>query len=121
MSYQGARARPESNEGRRVFAVSKVRLAESGTVTAVLWGEINAKSNLDVGPSVVAPVADVIDALHDGAQVAAVFPRSLGPMPDHAFEVVEHPNGIETIDLIASTEAGPDRRATLADLARLDD
>jgi hypothetical protein len=120
MSYEGARARFEANEGRRVFAVSKVRLGASGEVTDVLWGEINAKSNLDVGASFVVPVADVIDALHDGAQVSAVFPGSLGAMPDHAFEVVEHPSGIETIALIAQAEGSSHHRAGLTDLARLD-
>ncbi len=121
MSYEGARARFEENETRHVFAISKVRLAESGNVTEVLWGEIDAKSNLDVAAAVVVPVADVIDALHDGARVSAVFPSSLGPMPDHAFEVVEHPSGIETIELIAATQGSSRRRARLTDLARLDD
>ncbi len=82
MSYQGARARPAANESGRVFAISKVRLSDAGRVTDVLWAEINAKSNLDIGPSTIVPVADVIDAIHDGAQVSAVFPARMGATPD---------------------------------------
>jgi hypothetical protein len=119
MSYQGARARPESSEGRRFFAVSKVRLGASGEVTAVLWGEINAKSNLDVGRPVVVPVGDVIDAIHDGAHVSAVFPARPGSLPDQRIEVVEHPDGIETIGLVKSTEVDSDRLAAWTDLGRL--
>ena len=120
MTYQGARARSEADETRRVFAVSKVRLNEVGSVTDVLWAEINAKSNLDIGASVVVPVADVIDAIHDGAQVSAVLPVQFGAMPDHAFEVIEFTNGLETIDLVGSHSASDKRHPELSDLAQLD-
>lgn len=120
MSYQGARARPEDDEIRRVFAISKVRLNEAGSVTDVLWAEISAKSNLDVGAAVIVPVADVIDALHDGARVAAVFPEQLGALPDHAFEVIEFADGVETIDLVGAHGTDPASHVHLRDLARLD-
>ncbi len=120
MSYQGARARPEDDEARRVFAISKVRLNEAGRVSDVLWSEINAKSNLDTGVPVVVPVADVVDALHDGARVSAVFPVRFGALPDQAFEVVESTNGLETIALVGS-HAADEGHVGLNDLARLDD
>jgi hypothetical protein len=120
MSYQGARARSEADETRRVFTVSKVRLNDVGSVIDVLWAEINAKSNLDIGESVVVPVADVIDAIHDGAQVSAVFPARFGALPDYAFEVIEFTNGLETIQLVGSLGAGEESRVDLNDLPRLD-
>jgi hypothetical protein len=120
MSYQGARARSEADETRRVFAVSKVRLDQAGGVTDVLWTEINAKSNLDASLSVVVPVADVIDAIHDGAQVSAVFPARFGAMRDYRFEVIEFTNGLETIHLVGSYATGQERHVELHDLAPLD-
>ncbi len=120
VSYQGARARSPDDESGHVFAISKVRLDDRGWVTDVLWCEISAKSNLDVGASVIVPVADVIDALHDGARVSAVFPVHLGAMPDHAFEVIEFTNGLKTIALVPSQDENIRRRADLNDLARLD-
>lgn len=119
MSYQGARARSEDDETRRVFAISKVRLNGAGSVTDVLWSEINAKSNLDIGVSVVVPLADVIDAIHDGAQVSAVFPARFGAMPDYTFEVIEFTNGLETIDIVRPSGAAP--VGHLSDLDRLGD
>ena len=119
MSYQGTRARSDGDEARRVFAISQVRLNDGGQVTEVLWSEINAKSNLDVGVPVVVPVADVIDAIHDGARVAAVFPARFGAMPDHAFEVIAFTTGLETIDLVGLH--GEDPQGRLNDLARLED
>ncbi|MEO8936941.1 MAG: hypothetical protein ABI277_18930 [Burkholderiaceae bacterium] len=121
MSLEGARARPQDDETGRVFAISKVRLNDAGMITDVLWTEINAKSNLDVGASVIVPVADVVDAIHDGASVSAVFPSRFGAVPDHAFEVIEFTNGGETIDLVASLDGGARRRAALTDLDRLDE
>ena len=121
MSYQGARARSETDETRHVFAISKVRLKEAGSVTEVLWAEINARSNLDIGVSVVVPVADVIDAIHDGAQVSAVFPARFGAMPDYTFEVIEFTNGMETIDLVGPHGTSPEARVSLNALAQFDD
>lgn len=120
MSYQGARARSEDDETHRVFAISKVRLNEAGGITDVLWAEISAKSNRDVGAPVVVPVADVIDALHDGASVSAIFPVQFGALPGHAFEVVEFADGVETIDLVGAHDTDPASRVDLRDLARLD-
>jgi hypothetical protein len=102
MSYQGARAQVEADESRHVFAVSQVRLGADGHIAEVLWAEWNPKSNLAVGEAVLRSVADVVDALHDGAQVLALFGRPGRPLPDRGFIVLEHADGRETIAL-----AGP--------------
>jgi hypothetical protein len=44
-------------------------------------------------------VADVVRALHDGAQVFALFPSAHGHLPDRRFVVVAYDNGWETIAL----------------------
>jgi hypothetical protein len=61
------------NENQRVFEVSKVRLTPNGHVSDVLWTEVSSKSDQAIAGRVVSPVADVVDAVHDGAQVVAVF------------------------------------------------
>lgn len=124
MTYQGARARPEASEVKRVFAVHKVRLDAKGRVGAVLWGEVDARANADVGASVVVPVADVVDAIHDGARVVAVFPASAGQgprAPDLLFELLEHDDGSESVTLSASHAPAGAPGPGLQDLARLDD
>ena len=73
MTNQGARARPTENEIQRVFEVSKVRIAAHGHVSADLWTEVGGKADQAVAACVVAPVADVVDAVHNGVHVAAVF------------------------------------------------
>jgi hypothetical protein len=120
MTYQGARAAAANSEVKRVFAVSKVRLDPSGHPTDVLWVEVNAGSNLDVSDAVTVPVADVVDALHDGARVVAVFPARLGHLPEHAFEVVEHAGGGETVGLTESTGLDASSRPSLRDMATLE-
>ena len=99
MSYQGARAQPEDTETRRAFAVSKIRLGADGHIAEVLWAEWNPKSNLAVSGEVLRSVAEVVDALHDGAQVAARFGHSGRPLPERSFVVLEHADGRETIAL----------------------
>jgi hypothetical protein len=120
MTYQGARAAAAEGEVKRVFAISKVRFDNTGHVTDVLWAEVNAKSNLDVSTPVAVPVADVVDAIHDGARVVAVFPARLGHLPEHAFEVVEHAHGSETIGLVKSTSINASLQPDLRDIATLD-
>jgi hypothetical protein len=99
MTYQGERARPVVSEAGRCFEVSKVRLADDGHVSAVLWGEIDPASDREVGVRVVAPVADVVDAIHDGALVTAVFAAAARHLPQRRFSVVEHADGHECITL----------------------
>ena len=99
MTYQGARARPPESETGHFFAVSKVRLDSVGHVTNVLWSEVDTKSNRDLGSAELVSVADVVDAIHAGAQVAAVFAGWPPHMPEHLFEIIAHLNGGETIAL----------------------
>ena len=74
MTYQGERARESVTDKGRFFEVSKIRLGADGHVSEVLWGQVNSGSDQDVGPRVVAPAAEVVDAIHEGASVVAVFP-----------------------------------------------
>jgi predicted nucleotidyltransferase len=117
MTYQGERARPMASEKGRTFEVSKIRLDADGHVSEVLWGEVNPGSDLDVGPPVRVPVADVVDALHDGAQVTALFAVSAAHLPDLQFTVIEHDDGRECI--VLQTPGAPGRQ--LADMVALDD
>ena len=103
MTYQGARARSRDSETGHFFAVSKVRLDSFGQVTHVLWNEVNTKSNSDLSSAALVSVADVVDAIHAGAQVAAVFQGWLPHVPEHLFEIIAHRNGGETIALARST------------------
>lgn len=105
MTYQGARARPRDSEIGHFFAVSKVRLDSFGHVTHVLWSEVDTKSNRDLSSAALVSVADVVDAIHAGAQVAAVFQGWLPHIPKHPFEIIAHLNGGETIALARPTGA----------------
>ncbi|OYV00249.1 MAG: hypothetical protein CFE45_09850 [Burkholderiales bacterium PBB5] len=116
MTYQGERARPMASERGRCFEVSKVRIGPDGHVSDVLWGEVDTGANRMVGARVLATAAEVVDALHDGAQVAAVFPSG-DRLPERSFEVVEHHDGRECIALAGVASPG----RNLADLTRLDD
>jgi hypothetical protein len=115
MTYQGVRARPIASEKGRFFAVSHVRLDAAGHVSAVRWNEVDAKSDHDVSAPVVAAVADVVDALHDGAQVAAVFAGANPALPERLFVVLEHDDGSESIALDATASPG----RNLADIVKL--
>jgi hypothetical protein len=117
MTYQGERARPMASEKGRFFEVSKVRIGRDGHISNVLWGEVNAGSDCDVGPSVVATAAEVIDALHDGATVAAVFLLSKHHQPERAFLIVEQNDGREYISFAAASSTG----RNLSDMDKLDD
>ncbi len=99
MTYQGARARPVENESGHFFAVSKVRLDSYGHVTHVRWSEIDKRSNSDLTPAAVVPVAEVVDAIHAGAQVAAVLQGRSQHTPERMFEIIANRNGGETVAL----------------------
>jgi hypothetical protein len=114
MTYQGERARPMASEQGRFFEVSKVRIGADGEVSDVLWGEVDAGQDRSVGADVVATVAEVVDALHDGAQVAAVF-RTGAPRPERPFLIVEHADGRACIAFAGPPSAGRD----LGDIDRL--
>ncbi|MBC7703204.1 MAG: hypothetical protein H7274_04555 [Rhodoferax sp.] len=82
-----------------VFAVSKVRTNGEGYVTAVFWGVVDTKSNRWVSPEVEAPVVEVLDAIHNGDQVVALFPATHGHLPERQFVVMEHAGGQMSIAL----------------------
>jgi hypothetical protein len=105
MTYQGERARPMASESGRSFEVSKVRIDADGHVSDVLWSEVNGMSDRPVGARVMATTAEVVDAIHDGARVAAVFP-SMNHLPERPFVVVEHGDGRECIAFEGSPSAG---------------
>lgn len=117
MTYQGERARPMSSESQRNFSVSKVCIGAGGHVSDVLWTEVGGKTDQDVGARVRATAADVVDAIHDGAKVAAVFPDSHGHVPERLFVVVKHADGRECITFDGSPSPG----RNLADIVKLDD
>ena len=117
MTYQGERARAMASEIGRVFEVSKVRVGADGHVSDVLWVEVGGKSDEAVGERVVAPAAEVVDAIHDGAQVAALFSSSTERLPERLFVIVKHEDGRECI----AFEESPAPGRHLADMAKLDD
>ena len=117
MTYQGERARPMASENGRFFQISKVRIGTNGDVSDVLWGEVDAGSDQDVGLRVVASAAEVVDAIHDGAQVAAVFTSSKDHQPERAFLIVEHKDGRECISFADTSSTG----RNLSDIDSLDD
>ena len=105
MTYQGERARPMATESGRCFEVSKVRIGPDGHVSQVLWGEVSPGPDRVVGARVAATSAEVVDALHDGAQVVARFP-SVFPLAERAFVVVEHLDGRECIAFDGASSPG---------------
>jgi hypothetical protein len=115
MTYQGERARPTSSEVGRLFEVSKVRIGPDGHVSDVLWGEVDGSSDRQVGVRVIATAAEVVDALHDGAQVAAVFAAG-GRLPERAFVIALHDDGRECITL----DGAPSPGRNVADMVSLD-
>jgi len=121
MTYQGERARAMASEQGRCFEVSKVRIGADGHVSDVLWSEVGAGSNRDVGTRVLASSAEVVDAIHDGAQVAAIFQASEADQPKHrperVFVIVEHGDGRECI----AFEGPPSPGRDLVDMVGLDD
>lgn len=117
MTYKGTRARAADDESKRAFEVSKIRLAADGRISHVLWAEIDARSDHDVSVRAVVPVADAVDAIHGGAQVAALFLQPRSPLPERNFVVVEHKDGRETIDF----NGGPSAGRELSDIDTLDE
>ena len=112
MTYQGKRATPMATENGKCFEVTKVRLGRDGHVSEVLWSEVSGSLDQAVGARVVASAAEVVDAIHDGAQVDAVFSTLPDPanahLPKRAFEIVEHADGRECIALQGASSPGRD-------------
>ena len=83
----------------KTFAISKVRLDQDGRVTHIYWGEVDTGKNDWARPERVAPVIDAVRAIHDGAQVFALFPSTHGHLPERRFMVVDYDSGWATISL----------------------
>ena len=94
----------------------RCRVGPDGHVSDVLWGEVDAGSDGDVGARVVATAAQVLDAIHDGAQVAAVFSAE-DYFPERAFVIAMHESDREWIALGCAPSPG----RNLIDLDSLDD
>ncbi|PTT80932.1 hypothetical protein DBR42_18625 [Pelomonas sp. HMWF004] len=120
MTYQGERARPLASDNSRFFEVSSVHISADGRISDLLWGEIDASSDRDVGQRVRASAAEVVEAIHAGTQVAAVFTAGPGhqgrALPERAFMVVQHADGHESLALAG----GPSPGRELADMDQLD-
>ena len=101
----------------KTFAVTKVRLDADGRVTDVLWGAVDTVANAWVSAERVAPVSDVVRAIHAGAQVFALFPSTHGHLPDRRFRVVDYDSGWETISL----DGPPTFEREVHDMERLAD
>lgn len=99
-----------------VFAVSKVRLDKDGRATAVFWGRVDTAKNQWATAEVVAPVREVVEAIHAGDQVFALFPSEHGHVPDRQFMVVDYDNGWETIALMGPST----HEREIHDMERLD-
>ena len=113
--YQGARAQTDAPLIRRVFAVSKLRQDANGVVEEVLWTEVNRKSNLGLGAAVRAPVSEVVDAIHAGHEVIALFDTTQATEPERPFVIVNHRDGHKRVVLDGPDAAGRD----LQDIASL--
>ncbi|MDP2015821.1 hypothetical protein [Hydrogenophaga sp.] len=116
MTYRGERSRELATEQGRVFEVSKIRLAADGHVLDVLWGEVNSASGLDVGAEAQASAAEVIDAIHDGAKVLALFEASELPLRRRQFVIVLQQEGGEHL----AFEGPPVHGCELVDLSRIE-
>lgn len=116
MTYRGERSRELATEEGRVFEVSEVRLAKDGQVLDVLWGEVNSASGLDVGAKIQTTAAEVMDAIHDGAVVVALFDTSEVHLRKRPFVIVLLPEGGERLVLAGPAVPGHE----LADLRRLE-
>ncbi len=87
-------------------AVSKVRLDPRGRVTYVVWGQVNTTTNTWATDEAFAAVEDVVDALHKGDPVFALFPGEAGHVPERRFVATLHDDGLETIALDNASSPG---------------
>ncbi len=107
MTYEGSRARPLATEEKRVFEVSAVQLDSKAWPTHVLWAEVSSKSNLNVCEPYMVSVADVVNALQDGAQVLTACLPPHNHLPPHHLIVLEREGNPPSIT--QATTAGETR------------
>ncbi len=96
---RAAPSRARGGKRKHIHAVSKVRLDADGRITDVFWGRVDPARNDWASPEVVAPVAQVVDALRAGHQVFALFPSEHGHLPDRQFVVADYDGARRTIVL----------------------
>ncbi|MDE1949057.1 MAG: hypothetical protein KGL43_21995 [Burkholderiales bacterium] len=82
----------------------------------MLWVEVNPRADHVVNVRVLAPVADVVDALHDGARVVGLFAPGQGAVSRGDFQLVGHEDGRESIGFDAQALQG----CGLLDMVELD-
>ena len=104
-----------ASERGRTFEVSKVRIGPDGHVSDVLWSEVDVKTDSAVGARVLATAAEVVDAIHEGAQVEAAF-QAGDHLPERGFVIVLLEDGRECIAL----DGPPSPGRNLTDLDSLD-
>lgn len=92
-------ALPLSADAVTFHAVSQVRLDGHQRVSEVVWGQVDTAGNRWATDERRAPVADVVDAIHNGDPVFALFRGEDGHAPQRRFVAVEHEDGQESIVL----------------------
>jgi len=95
-------ALPLSADAVTFYAVSQVRLDGHQRVSEVVWGQVDTASNRWATDERRAAVADVVDAIHNGDPVFALFRGADGHAPQRRFVAVEHDDGQESIVLDGS-------------------
>ncbi len=95
-------ALPLAADAATFYAVSQIRLDGRQRVSEVVWGQVDTASNRWATDEMRAPVADVVDAIHNGDPVFALFRGADGHAPQRRFAAVEHDDGEESIALAAA-------------------
>jgi hypothetical protein len=118
MTYEGIRARSIATEERRVFEVSSIQLDSKGWPAHVLWAEVSPASNLNVCKPFMVPVADVVNALQDGAQVLTTCLPPYNHLPSRHLIVLERDGNPASITL-ASRSGQPSHTGATPDLGSI--
>ena len=92
-------ALPLAADAVTFYAVSQIRLDDHRRVGEVVWGQVDPASNRWATDETRAPVADVVDAIHNGDPVFALFRGEDGHAPQRRFVAVEHADGEESVML----------------------
>jgi hypothetical protein len=111
------KALPLAADAVTFYAVSQMQLDARQRVSEVVWGQVDTVSNRWATDEVRAPVADVVEAIHNGDPVFALFRGNDGHLPRQRFVVLEHDDGEESIVLEGPAVSGSDLQA----MDRIDD
>jgi hypothetical protein len=96
--FNAGQLRQFAGDCMSAFAVTSVARGVGGRVTHVVRGVLDMNSKHLVSVEALAPVADVVDAIHNGDQVRAVFPTTDRGLHEREFVVVQFEDGIETVE-----------------------